>query len=61
MSDFAAPHNDAEELHADSGDPNRDRSDLADLPPAQVDDDAVRAHLADADDEDDHDAPTAAE
>ncbi|WP_345801303.1 hypothetical protein AAIB33_17880 [Microbacterium sp. AZCO] len=29
---------------SDPGNPNRDRGDLQDLPPAQVDDEAVREH-----------------
>lgn len=34
-----------------TGDPNDDRAYLQDTPPAQVDDEAVREHLAEEDDE----------
>lgn len=47
MTDASGTTPDSEGLRADAGDPNRDRSDLADLPPAQVDDDAVARHLDD--------------
>lgn len=45
------------DLRRDAGDPNRDRTDLADLPPTQVDDDVVQEHLAEEESSDnaDHD------
>lgn len=47
MTDASGTTPDAEGLRADAGDPNRDRSDLADMPPAQVREDAVARHLND--------------
>jgi hypothetical protein len=61
MSDIADPHDDIQGLRSDAGDPNRDRADLLDQATAQADDDAIAAHLADTDDDTDHDAPTVAE
>ncbi|MFJ6654287.1 hypothetical protein ACIQLJ_15965 [Microbacterium sp. NPDC091313] len=51
----------SDDLRRDAGDPNRDRADLIDQPPTEVDDDAVAAHTAEGAGEDDHDAPTVAE
>jgi hypothetical protein len=61
MSDPAAPQNPEPDLRTDSGYPNRDRADLADQAPARADDAAIADHLADGDDADDHDDPTAAQ
>lgn len=59
MSNDAFPSVGPESVHADSGDPNRDRADLADLPPAEVDDDAVRENAPDLDDDAGSDADAA--
>ncbi|MFB8386835.1 hypothetical protein ACFC3F_06810 [Microbacterium sp. NPDC055910] len=59
MSNDAFPPEGPDSTHADSGDPNRDRADLADMPPTEVDDDAVRANTSDADDDAGTDADAA--
>jgi hypothetical protein len=60
MSDNAS-YASSDDLRRDAGDPNRDRADLADLPPTEVDEVAVDAHLAEGDSDDDHDDYTAAQ
>lgn len=41
MSHEAFPNTGPDSTHADSGDPNRDRADLADQAPAEADDEKI--------------------
>jgi|EndMetStandDraft_8_1072994.scaffolds.fasta_scaffold7250525_1 hypothetical protein len=59
MSDPRNAHPQNDDLRTDAGDPNRDRADLADLPPARAAESVADDTLIDADDE--HDDPTAAQ
>jgi hypothetical protein len=59
MSD-TEPWAPAPEPASDPGNPNRDRGDLADLPPAQVDDEAVRENAAREENEDEPGSDAAA-
>ncbi|MFS0893809.1 hypothetical protein [Microbacterium sp. 179-I 3D3 NHS] len=54
VNDSGNPTDDDAAIAGDgSGDPNRDRGFLQDLPPAQVDDDAVQEAQTDAEDDED--------
>lgn len=48
MSDISTPGTDADGIRSDVGEPNRDRADLIDMPPAQINDEAVDANTVDA-------------
>jgi hypothetical protein len=46
MSHEAFPNIGPDSTHADSGDPNRDRADLAEQAPAAADDEKIHEHTA---------------
>jgi hypothetical protein len=57
MSDPTDAPDDGADIRRDSGDPNRDRADLADQAPAQADADTISQNAGDGDaDHDDADA-----
>jgi hypothetical protein len=52
MTDLSSPSSDGDALRADVGDPNRDRADIAEEPPVQIDEDAIRERVEQDDDDD---------
>lgn len=50
MTDLSSPSPDGDELRSDSGNPDRDRSDLADQAPVQLDEEAIRERAEQDDD-----------